>query len=133
MTDDTERVVAEIDAKLKERLKSDPRTIREIVEASLRSEFATAPTAAIERRIEEREERIQTLEHEINEREREIADERQRLERLESLLEDHDGRDQQLEAARDALSDTPREPDNPAIQRWADRVGITPTELIDRL
>jgi len=134
MSDGTERVVAEIDEALKSRAKADPRTIREIVEAALGREFSTAETAAIERRIDERKQRIQTLEREINERERELAGERDKLARLESQLEQYESeREQQLEAARDALATTPRDPENPAVQNWADNLGMTPTELLEEL
>ena len=38
-----------------------------------------------------------------------------------------------LEEARDALTDVPREEDNPAIQNWAEKIGIEPTKLIEEL
>jgi septal ring factor EnvC (AmiA/AmiB activator) len=132
--DETERLVAEIDARLKARTKADPRTIREVVERALEHEFATGETAAIERRIDEKKQRIQTLEREINERERELAAERDELARLESQLDEFETeRELQLEAARDALENTPRHPDNPAVKNWADDLGMTPTQLLEVL
>lgn len=134
MSEGTSRLVAEIDGTLKDRAKADPRTIKEIVEASLQREFSTAETAAVERRIDERKQRIQTLEREINERKRELAEERDELARLESQLEHHEnGVSAQLAEARKALEGTPKEPENPAIQKWAQDLGMTPDELLEEL
>jgi len=131
---DEERLVAEIDGDLKSRAKADPRPIKEIVESSLQREFATAATAAVERRIDEKRQRIQTLEREINDRQRELAEERDELERLQQQLESFDDeRNAKLEQAREALKDAPKEPDNPAIETWAEKCGLTPTALLEEL
>ena len=89
MTEKTERLVAEIDPDLKARAKADPRTIREIVESALSREFMTGATAAVERRIEEKQSRINQLRQERNERDRELAAEKDELERLQTQLEAH--------------------------------------------
>ncbi|AGC34589.1 hypothetical protein HSTV1_44 [Haloarcula sinaiiensis tailed virus 1] len=134
MTGDTDRLVAEIDTELKGRAKADPRTIREIVEAALQREFSTADTAAVERRIEESKQRIRTLEREISDRERELADERDKLSRLQAQLKQYEnGVSSELQEARETLSDTPKDPDNPAIQQWAKDLGMTPDELLEEL
>jgi len=131
---DEKRLVAEIDGDLKSRAKADPRPIKEIVEASLQREFSTAATAAVERRIDEKRQRIQTLEREINDRERELAAERDELERLQQQLETFDDeQNAKLETAREELADTPKEADNPAIQKWAEKCGLTPTALLEEL
>lgn len=133
---DTEhtRLVAEIEQNLKRRAKADPRSIKEIVEASLRREFATGESAAVERRIEEKEDRIQTLNREINERKRERAKEKEELNRLQSMLDDYEGRKyDRLDEARDELEGTPMEPNNPAIKNWASKIGMTPQELVHEL
>jgi len=83
---DEERLVAEIDSDLKQLVKADPRSIKQIVTASLEREFSTSETAAIERRIDETKQRIQTLEREINDRKRELAQEKDELARLENQL-----------------------------------------------
>jgi len=132
--EELERLVAEIDKPLKERAKADPRSIKEIVESSLEREFSTAATAAVERRIDEKESRITALTREINERKRERADEKDELERLRRQLESHEERTHsRLEEARETLEDVPREPDNPAIKNWADDLGMTPAELLEEL
>ena len=131
---DVERLVAEIDKRLKDRAKADPRSIKDIVEDALKREFSTGATAAIERRIDERKQRIQTLDREINERQRERAEEKDELTRLQKQLENHTGvSEAEIEDARKALDGTPREPTNPAIQKKANNLGLTPQELLDRL
>lgn len=134
MTDKEERLVAEIREDLKDRARMDPRSIKEIVTSALEREFATGKTAAIERRIDERKDNIQRIQREINERERELAEEEDELERLKGMLNRYqDGKQEKLDKAREALEGTPREVDNPAIERWADELGLTPTELIEQL
>lgn len=131
---DRERIVAEIEDELKDRARADPRPIREVVESALKREFNTAATAAIERRIDEKRQRIQTLEREINERERELAAEQDALERLQQQLETfEDTHESKLDEARETLSDTPRDPENPAIQTWAKELGMPPEQLIEEL
>lgn len=131
---DGERLVADIDGNLKRRAKADPRPIREIVEASLRREFATGESAAIERRIEEKEDRIQTLNREINERKRERATEEEELNRLRSILDDFEGRKyDRLEEAAEKLEGVDLEPDNPGVKNWANKLGMSPQELVSEL
>jgi len=131
---DEERLVAEINSDLKARAKADPRPIKEIVEASLQREFATAATAAVERRIDEKRQRIQTLEREINDRERELAEERDALERLQRQLEAFDDeQDAQLQEAKEKLAQAPRDPENEAIKKKAKKLGMTPHELLEEL
>jgi len=134
MNDDEERLVAMIETELKERAKADPRTIKEIVNEALEREFSTAETAAVERRIDEKQQRIQTLEREINDRKRELAQEEDDLERLTRQLTNYKAhKNNQLEEAREALDDVAREVDNPGIKNWAGKLGMTPNELLERL
>lgn len=57
--------------------------------------------------------------------------------RLEDLVNEQRERSSKLGAeiqeARDALKDTPKEPNNPAIEKWAADLGMTTTELIEAL
>jgi len=136
--DDTERLVAEIDADLKARAKADPRTITEIVEASLRREFSTEETAAVERRIDEKKQRINMLERERNERNREIATEKDELSRLEAQLEsfEESNDNKELEKAKEMLSRVPDEKldaTNAAVRNWAEKVNMTPSDLLEEV
>ncbi len=134
VSDDTERLVADIDEGLKARAKADPRTIREIVESALQREFMTGATAAVERRLEEKRSRKTQLEQERNERERELAEVEDDIQRLQRQLETHEEKhEQELREARDALEHVPREADNPAVKNWADKLGMTPNELLKEL
>jgi len=135
--DDEERLVANVNKDLKRRAKADPRSIKDIVESSLEREFSTGATAAVERRIDEKEARITNLTREINDRERDRAEEQDALERLKEQLEAYQGEESEqesrLEDAREALKRTPRDPDNPAIESWAKKLQMTPQELLNEL
>lgn len=131
---DRERLVAEINEDLKARAKADPRPIRKIVSDALEREFSTAKTAAVERRIDEKEQRIQTLKREINDRQRELAAEKDELAQLESQLESYTNQKETLLSdARDALEGIPHKESNPAVENWADKLGYTPAELLEKL
>jgi len=129
-----ERLVADVDSNLKSRAKADPRSIKEIVNQALEREFSTAETAAVERRIDEKETRITNLQREINEREREMAKVQDELGRLRQQLENYtDHRQDQLDEARDALEGVDADPENPAVKNWAGKLGMTPVELVEEL
>lgn len=100
MTGNTERLVAELPSELKHRVDADPRDNKQVVIAALQTEFATEEEAAVQRRIEEKEERIATLKGERNEREREIE---QNMEELESLQRRLDSIDANEEAKQDSI------------------------------
>lgn len=57
--------------------------------------------------------------------------------RLQDLIEEQRERSNKRGAgisdAREALKDTPKEPNNPAIEKWAADLGMTTTELIEEL
>jgi len=56
------------------------------------------------------------------------------IEELEQLKEEFQNQKPSgLEEAKDALTDTPRKENNPAIQNWASRLGMAPEELIKEL
>jgi len=58
----------------------------------------------------------------------------EQLEEITQLEEDIRGRESaELEKAREKLQRTPKEPTNPAIQEWAERLGMEPTELCEEL
>jgi len=53
---------------------------------------------------------------------------------VKQLLEDARGQeDELLIEARAALKFSPDDPDDPAVQKWAEKVGVEPTELLDLL
>jgi predicted phage gp36 major capsid-like protein len=81
------------------------------------------------------------LELQKKQKEREKEHLEQRLENIETDIEELDAlireyqrsEDAELAEARETLADTPRDPENPAIQSWAKDLGMTPEELIEDL
>jgi len=134
--EDTERLVADIPKQLKELMKADPRTIREITESALNREFQTAKTAALERRIEEKRSRLNQLEHERNERQREIAEVEDDLSRLEATLERAENSGPTIDDAVDALSGISSHNltvDNEAVKNWADKLDMPRESLLSEV
>jgi septal ring factor EnvC (AmiA/AmiB activator) len=76
---------------------------------------------------------IERLESQIDEAEQERERLREQRQRLEEELEDMDDEPALLDQAREKLENTPRDPDNPAIQNWSGKLGIPADELCDRL
>jgi len=81
------------------------------------------------------------IEMQIEQQERELEEARRRVERLErGLGELKDLRDTlksqesaELQQAREALSGTPKEATNDAVQHWAEKLGMAPDELVQQL
>lgn len=77
----------------------------------------------------------------IEQQRREITEAENRVERLEQGLDEllslrqelQNEESAELQEARQALENTPKEPDNPAIQEWAKRLGMAPEELLQQL
>jgi len=56
------------------------------------------------------------------------------LETIDKQLEQKQAeRESELDEARDVLADVPNDPENPAIQNWAEDLDMTPEELISEL
>lgn len=67
-----------------------------------------------------------------------IEDKREKLEQdieeIETLIAGMNAEgNAELSKAREALKDTPRDPSNPAVKNWADKLGMRPEELIGEL
>ena len=78
--------------------------------------------------------RVRQVASEITALEKQMELKQQELEGLQDDVETAEQMEQvKLSEARNALSKTPKEPDNPAIQNWADELGMTPQELINEL
>jgi len=81
------------------------------------------------------------LELQRQQKEREKEHLEQRLENIETDIQELDAlireyrrsEDAELVEARETLADTPRDPENPAIQSWARDLGMTPEQLIEDL
>lgn len=53
------------------------------------------------------------------------------LRQLKSQVEQKE--DVELQEAKEQLEDTPKDPTNPAVKKWASRVSLTPEELCEEL
>lgn len=77
----------------------------------------------------------------IQQKERELRNARRDVERLESDLAElkelkaqmNKREDAKLQDAQEALEGVPREATNPAIENWAEQLGMTPQELLNKL
>jgi len=76
---------------------------------------------------------IERLEEEIDDVEREKQKLRERRSQLEEKLDDLDDEPALMDQAREKLSETPRDPSNPAIENWASKLGMTSDELVAQL
>jgi len=84
-------------------------------------------TAGIDVQIRQKQRELETAEQKVANLERDIAE-------LQELREQLMAEDQaEIEKARAALEGTERDPANPAIKNWADKLGITAEELIREL
>lgn len=126
-SEDTERLVAEIDPDLKELVKADQRTIKEIVEAALWREFGGTRKSALERRIEEKKRRVSMVESEKNERERELQQEREELEALRQKYNSTETQAQRV--AREAFDVIGGPISDVQAEHWADKADMSVEEF----
>ena len=126
-----ERLVAEIPSALKSLVDSDPRTNKEIVESALWNEFGGFDQASIERRIDETKQRISMIESERNERQRELNEQQEALERLEAKLDNiSEDNTETIQEAAEHLKIEQLQPDNKALNVWADKTTLDKEEFI---
>ena len=78
--------------------------------------------------------KLEQIEDELEDAERKRERLRSRREEIEDELEDvEDDEPELLMQARDKLDNTPKDPDNPAIQNWASKLGMPSEELVKEL
>lgn len=81
-----------------------------------------------------REFRIQQVESELDEIEGKRERKEAELRKLKEINEDkRDLKQSKLDEAREALKDTPKDPENPAVENWAEEVGVSPSQLVEEL
>lgn len=81
--------------------------------------------------------REKMLEQEIEELEDRLDEKRSQLEKIQQEREESADIDDELQEAFDILDSPAKsqgglDPDNPAVQNWASKLGMRPKELIDR-
>jgi len=135
--EELERLVAEIPSELKALVDADKRTNRDVVEAALWREFGGERVGALERRIEEKESRLNLVRREKKERDREETEIEEELDALrrkrDAVQKQKEKQNEEFESVKEKLSEVPRDPENQAIQTQAQKLGMTPEELIDEL
>jgi len=119
---------------LKQLVDADPRDNQEVLRAALWREMGGERMASLDRRIEEKKNRIGMIEREKNERERELQEEQDELEALEKKREKMEEQESELmQDVKEKLENVTLEPDNPGVQAQAERVDMEPTELIEEI
>jgi len=98
------------------------------LEQHFAADGATSPQAtALKAKLEQ-------IEEELEDAERKRERLRTRRQEIEDELDDVEGEEPELLAqAREKLANTPRDPDNPAIQNWASKLGMPSEELVEEL
>lgn len=93
--------------------------------------------ALLEDMLEHVEESRESMHDQVDEMHDELAARFQsEIEHLDTVGYDESkqtGSDAQWEKAKDALENTPREPDNPAIRNWSQKLNVSPSDLIEAL
>lgn len=115
-------------------LNADQRSNSEVVESALWREFGGERKAALDRRIEEKKNRVALIESEKNERERELQTERDELEALKAKREQATAQKEELKAeAQEALTVLDIQRRNEKAEFWADKLGVAVTDLPDEI
>jgi phage shock protein A len=102
------------------------------VNACLEQQFAgddvtTPKQSALQAQIEQ-------IEEELDQAEQKRERLREKRERLEDEMDELEDDEPELMAqAREKLKHTPKDPDNPAVQNWASKLGIASEQLVEQL
>jgi chromosome segregation ATPase len=125
---------ARVPEELKRLVDADERTNQEIVESALWRDFGGERKAALDRRVEEIENRLGMVKRERNERDRELEELRDELEAIKAKRENAEQvKELQLQEAREALARTPKDVENQAVQNWAEKLEMSPEKLLEEL
>jgi len=84
-------------------------------------------TAGLELRLKHVEDQLHSAQERVEMFENQAKD----IKRL--IKERKREEDTELRQAREALEHVPQEADNPAVENWAEKLGMTPAELLDLL
>jgi len=134
MADETEMLSARIPSELKDLVDADSRTNQDVVKSALWSEFGGERMGELETRIDEKETRINVVQNEINSRDNELQELRKELNALREKYEEMQTEEAELlQEARETLEPGQFYPENPAVENWADKLDMSPEELIEEL
>jgi len=132
----SERVMlsARVPEELKDLVDADKRDNQEIVRAALWREFGGERLGDIERRIEEKENRIKMYTEEIEDRESELNEEKRELQALKQKRQKEKQQSKEdVQESLEALETVSWDVENPAIQTHADELDMKPKALIAEL
>jgi len=133
MSEESERLVAEIPPDLKRLIDADNRFNKEVVTAALWREFGGQGRSGLQQRIHEKEKRITVIKEEIAKREQELEEEQRELDALKAQLEEKSSKADQVRDEIENLREGTRTPDNPAVKTQAEKVDMDPAELLREL
>lgn len=85
----------------------------------------------LEFRIEQVQSKVEDIRGRLERKERELEELKAR--RREHREQQHQEYQSKLEKARKKLEDVPHHPENAAVQHWAEKLDLTPEDLIDKL
>lgn len=131
MSNNRQMLSARVPPELKQLVDADSRKNQDVVEAALWREFGGERKAAIERRIDEKENRISIYKREKREREREIEQEKGELEALRAKAEKIDDTQGGLrDHWYNKVRQVPKDPDHPLVQDAAEELDMTPETVL---
>jgi len=124
-----------VPAWMKDMVDADPRANQEVLRVALRKELGGRRKSELQVKLEQVDRRIALVEEEEEELAEEKAELKQERARIESQIEKGDTlQEKRLEEARESLvGNVKLEPTNAAVKNWADKLGIPPVELVDKL
>jgi len=131
-----ERQTVSIDEEVLEEVKDTEGNVSGVVNRLLREYVASAGDGPIglEMKLRDIEQKLDQAMTERDRVNRRIERLRNQKTRVEEEIEDRQNvQKQRLEDAADALQNTPPDPTNPAVQNWAEKVGVPAQELLRRL
>lgn len=122
---------------LKRLVDADERNNQEVMRSALWDEFGGERETVIDQRIQNKKKQLSAAEETLNDERENVSELREELEELremkETVEEKNEREEAELQKVIDRLRDGPRDPENPAIKTNAERLGMTPEELLDEL
>jgi len=101
------------------------------VNRCLEQHFAGANASSAEEAVLKA--RLEEIEDEIEDTAGQLDTLRSQRSNLEEQLEEVDDTPALLDQAIESLDGTPRDPENPAVQKWASKLGVPSEELVQEL
>lgn len=132
VSDDRVMLSARVTEELKQLIDADSRTNQDVIESALWREFGGERLGVVERRIREKEKRLDVVQEEEEERVRERRELEKELEALRAKKEtvENDEREHREQELR-KLTQVPDEPDHPLVKEVADELGIEPEQALN--